>query len=342
MSLHLMQVPGWLLAAVDAKSAFVDGAVVKDAATRQILAHLQPTQQLSNLVFEQGLGLVSQPLTAFSSVAGNLQLLELKHMVEQVQMVASIGAAASVLNLGISVGGFAMVLHSLRRVESKVDAVAASINSVAMLQKAEFMGRCSHALRRAEDAFSLSAPAERLRYWQEADSLLAELTEVALHLVASQGLPLEGAPRADLTERDRLRLLASPPVLDTLRWLMAFSAARTEVLLCLGHPGNAAEVASRSVEWLAPLPASVKALAQARLAGRVLPPSQMQVVTSLAKATGTLVAAGREVASSRAALCRDLHAQGADTTQHMLQLREDLQARVLAWAPPEPPAQGRS
>jgi hypothetical protein len=124
-------------------------------------------------------------------------------------MVASIGAAASVLNLGISVGGFAMVLHSLRRVESKVDAVAASLNSVAMLQKAEFMGRCSHALRRAEDAFSLSAPAERLRYWQEADSRLGELIEVALHLVASQGLPLEGPPTANLTEADRLRLLAT-------------------------------------------------------------------------------------------------------------------------------------
>jgi hypothetical protein len=341
MSLHLMQVPGWLLAAVDAKSAFVDGAVVKDVATHQILAHLQPTQRLSNLVFEQGLGLVSQPLSTLTGVAGNLQLLEIKRMVEQVQLVASIGAAASVLNLGVSVGGFAMVLHSLRRVESKVDAVAASINSVAMLQKAEFMGRCSHALRRAEEAFGLSAPAERHRYWQEADSLLAAQTEVALHLIANQGLPLEGPPTMDLIEANQLRLLATPPVVDTLRWLMTFSAARTEVLLCLGQPGAAAEVASRSVEWLTPLPASAKALAQARLAGRVVPPSQMQVVTGLAKATGTLVAAGREVASSRAALCRDLHAQSADTARHMMQLRDDPQSRVLAWALPEQPAGGR-
>jgi hypothetical protein len=130
-------------------------------------------------------------------------------------------------------------------------------------------------------------------------------------------------------------------VLDTLRWLTAFSAARTEVLLCLGHPGNAAGVATRSAEWLAPLPASAKALAQARLAGQALPPSRMQIVTSLAKATSTLVSAGHEVASSRAALCRELHTQGADTTRHMLQLREDPQARVLAWVRQDPPTQGR-
>ena len=109
MQLHLMQVPDWLLAAVQSKSAFVDGAVVKDAATSQILAHLQPTQQLSNLVFEHGSSLVSQPLSAVSGLVGNVQLLELKHMVEQVQLVASIGAAASVRCLGVSVGGLGTV-----------------------------------------------------------------------------------------------------------------------------------------------------------------------------------------------------------------------------------------
>lgn len=334
MTLHLMQVPDWLVAAVKSEAAFVDGAVVKDFASGQILAHLQPTQQLSKLVFEHSLGFASQPLTSISNLVGNVQLLDLKRMVERVQLVANIGAAASVLNLGMSVGGFAMVLLSIKRVESKIDGVAASVQSIALRQKANFMGRCSHALRRAEDAFALSVPAERHRYWQECDHDLGLLIEEGLHLIEGQGLILEGPSAAAMTEADRLSLLSDAGVVDTLRWLMAFSTARAEVLLCLGHAGSAGTLAARVADWLTPLPRSAKALAMAQMAGRTLPPSQIHVATNLAKATAGLVAAGHEVAAARAALCHELHAGGVDTAEHMLQLREDPVPQVLAWVAP--------
>lgn len=332
MTLHLMQVPEWLVAAVKSQSAYVDGAVVKDIVSGQILAHLQPTQQLSKLIFEHGLGFAAQPLTVISNLTSNIQLLDLKRMVERVQLVANIGAAASVLNLGVSVGGFAMVLSSIKRVESKIDGVAASVQSIAMRQKASFMGRCTHALRRADEAFALSAPAERQRYWHECDRDLSLLIEEGLQLIQDQGLVLEGPSAATTTEADRLRILSDAGVVDTLRWLMAFSSARAEVLLCLGHAGSAGTVATRLAAWLAPLPGSAKALAMAQMDGRTLPPSQIQAATSLARATGGLVAAAHEVAIARATLCNDLHAGGVDTAKHMLQLRDDPVPQVLAWA----------
>jgi hypothetical protein len=337
MSLHLMQVPGWLLSAVESGSAIVEGAVVKDVATRQVLAHLQPTQQLTNLVFEHGLGIATQPLSSLTGVAGNPQLLDLKRMVEQVQVVASIGAAASVLNLGVSIGGFAMVLHSLKRVESKVDVLAATLKDVAAAQRADHLGRCTAALRRADEAFVLTSASERVRYWQGAEKDLADLTDVALHRLSGQGLALEGTSARAMTETARLKLLASPKVLDELRWLLAFTTARAELQLCLGEPGAASQLAARAVDWLAPLPTSAKALAQARMAGQPMAPSQLQGVVRLATPTASLVSAGREPAAARATLARALHDNAVDTAGHMLHLRQDPLPRVLAWLPESAP-----
>ncbi|GAP38561.1 hypothetical protein ISF6_5019 [Piscinibacter sakaiensis] len=252
-------------------------------------------------------------------------------MVAQVQLVASIGAAASVLNLGVSAGRFAMVLLSLKRMESKIEDISTELQVLAMHHDASFLGRCSHALRRADEAFSLVAPAERRRYWQEADKDLGLLIEEGLQIIEGQGLPLEGPSSTAMTGESRLRTLSVPAVVETLRWLATFSTARAEVLLCLGHARLAGQVSARLADWLAPLPRSAKELAMAQLAGRTLAPSQVQSVTRLAKATSSLVADGHQVAAARAALCHDLETAGVDTTEHMLRLRDDPNAQVLAW-----------
>jgi hypothetical protein len=333
MPLHLMQVPASLLAAVQSGSALVDGAVVKDVVSGRILAHLQPTQALTNLVLEHGLGAVSQPWSLVSSLVGNAQLLQLKQLVETVQLVASIGAAASVVNLGISVGGFAMVLRSLKRVERKVDSVSTTLTAMSGLHHAEFMGRCTRALRQADEAFLLSREAERLRYWREADSELGALIEMGHGIIAKQGLALEGVQSQGLADAERLQLLAQPRVLDSLRWLMAFSAARTEVLLCLGEPGAAARVAARSVDWLRLLPDSAKVIAQAAMADEPRPPSLVRTAVTMAKATSVLVKEGLAVASSRVSLYQMLDDGGTDTATPMRLLHGATEPMLLAWMP---------
>src|SRR5262245_5644309 len=135
-SQFLMEVPAKLLPLFRSGAAVVDGAVIKDVATNLIVGHLQPTSKVAQQVVSSGLGLVADPVNLVLGGVQNVQLLKLQDMVETVKTVASIGAAASVLNLGVSVGGFAMVLASLRRVESGLDEVSRQLSRVATLQRA--------------------------------------------------------------------------------------------------------------------------------------------------------------------------------------------------------------
>ena len=175
--IKLMQVQGWLIGKVAVGGAYVDGTMVKDALPHQILVHLQPTASLTKWIVGQVGGLNAVGLA--SSVVQNVQLMKLQRMVETLRTVASIGAAASALNLGVSVGGFALVLSSLRRVESQLADQGATIQAVAKDQQAEFLGSERSALGRAEEAFQLSSPAERRRYWREADLLIKQSHQVA-------------------------------------------------------------------------------------------------------------------------------------------------------------------
>ena len=335
MFLQLMIVPAKLLAAVAAGDAYVDGAVVKDVVTNQILAHMQPTQRLANQVLNVGLNTVANPVTMVSSLVNNVQLLQVKHMVEALQQVATIGAAASVLNLGVSVGGFALVLRSLNKLDGKVDGVARQVSEMLANQHADFMGKVQHALRRAEEAYGLSSAQERTRYWRETDTVLAEVTESGLLRMASQGLALEGQTAERLSLQDRQQLLARPEILGGLRLLTAASAARSEALLCLGEPGAAIPVLQRVGQWLQPLPQSAKALAQERLRGHALPPSQIKAAALQAKATSILVDAGQRAAEQRAHLCGWLAESGSDTAKYMLELHRDPEARELVWMRPD-------
>jgi hypothetical protein len=331
--LHLMQVPEWLMTTVSSGRAYVDGAVVKSVESHQILAHLQPTQGLLNQLV--GVGLDGGPLSMVSDLASNVQLMQLTSLVEQVQRVATIGAAASVLNLGVSVGGFALVLRSLNKLDGKVDGVARQVSEVLANQHADFMGKVQHALRRAEEAYGLSSMQERVRYWREADAVLAEVTEATVLRMNAQGLALEGQAAERLSVQDRHHLLARPEVLGGLRLLTAVSAARSEALLCLGEPGAAIPVLQRAGHWLQPLPGSAKALAQERLRGHARPPSQIKAAALQAQATSILIEQGQRAAEQRAHLCGWLSEAGYDTTKYMQELRHDHEPRELVWVQPD-------
>jgi hypothetical protein len=332
MQIHLMQVPDWLQAAVEGGSAIVDGAVVKDMLSGQILAHLQPTQPLLNLVFQEGLGMVSSPLSLVSDLVGNAQLLQLQRMVEQLQLVAGIGAAASVLNLGVSVGGFAMVLNSLKRLDDKVDGLARAVASVLDNQQAEFVGECQAALRRADEAFTIPDTHVRHRYWNEAESTLAIQAEKCIERLAQQQLHLEGVAAQSMSSDDRLQALARAEVVDALRIACVLNTARAEALICLGRTGQAGQVLRRTAQWLAPLPCDAKALAQVQLSGAVVPPSQLKQVVAQAKRTSALIQLGQKASNDRALLCQSLHEQQVDTEASMLSLRSAGRPETLVWA----------
>jgi hypothetical protein len=58
-----------------------------------------------------------------SFIASNIQLFKIQDTLNALQMISSIGSTASVLNLGVTIGGFAIVINKLNKIENKVDSV---------------------------------------------------------------------------------------------------------------------------------------------------------------------------------------------------------------------------
>lgn len=328
--IQLMTVPPSMIARVASGAAYVSGAVVKDGATHQVLSHLQPTGRLAQrLLNATGGGPATAGVQLASSIAENFQLLKIQDMLETLQLVSSIGAAASVLNLGVSVGGFVMVLASLRRMEGTLSDVLKTVQGIQSTQTADFLGLATVAVDRAESAFGLPTIASRRRYWEEADLELNRVSGIAVKRLAAQGVVLELSPDDPEGAAQVARSLCTPESRELLRWLLATSSARIEVLLCLQLPLEAARLSRSIATWMSHLPFGAKELAMAQLGGRLLAPSQMLQLTSQASAISTMIARVRAVAEERALLLDVLHTKDVDTLEYVLQVRNDPEERVL-------------
>lgn len=95
------------------------GALIKETATGKIAGHIQ---ELS------GWGLVSHlpipganPLELVTDGIQMAQLAGIRRTLDTVQTLATVGAVASVASLGVSVGGFAIVISKLNRMDRKLD-----------------------------------------------------------------------------------------------------------------------------------------------------------------------------------------------------------------------------
>jgi len=333
---QLMQVPQWLLSSVSAGTAVIDGAMVKDAISGQILAHLQPSSRLGQLVLDGALGGPLTPVSTLSGLVQNVQLFKLQEAVDAVRAVASLGAAAAVLNLGVSIGGFALVLDGLRRTRQAVDTLRPQVDSLARHQDAEFAGRAKSHLLRAEQAFELRSDEERQRYWREADTALGELVHLCLERLAGEGLSLQSNSRQEAGEV--AALLAQPVVIDHLRWALLLNAALSELSLCRDEPGQAAQTAARSVAWCSGLPQEAAPLAKVRLAGRAVAPSVVQQVVAESGTMARLIRGSAESAASRRQLANWLHERGACTSHGVFAIRQEPAASALAWTTLEPPS----
>lgn len=309
--------------------AYVTGALIKDSSTHLILGHLQPTRQLTQSILGMAMQGPLAPVELVSSLAQNFQLMKIQNMLETVQLVAGVGAAASVLNLGVSIGGFAMVLSSLKRMEGTLGQVLNVVHGIRRAQTADFLGVASFAIDRAECAFGLTAAFDRRRYWEEADLELSRVIAMALKRLAAQGLNLERLSDGVAPEPGVAQPLSRPESVELLRWLCAVSSARVEVLLCLKMPSEAARLSRTTTGWMKCLPYSAKSLAQAWLAGRPAAPARLTQLTAQAASLSRLIERVGSVAEERAWLCQNLHDRGIDTLEYVLAVRNDPVERVL-------------
>lgn len=318
---YLMQVPPEFWTEVARGGAFVEGSLVKDAVTKQILTHLQPTGQLTKVLASVAGGPLGA-LDAISSVAANAQLVQIKSLLETLQTVATIGAAASVLNLGVSIGGFALVLSKLRIMDAKLDGIARQIDAIARTLDTDFRAKGYSALNRAESAFELSSPAERKRYWQEAERDLDYLVQHSFQKLVGLGLDDPGAlAEISCTRFVMAGTISSQDARDALHWLLACAGARIEILLCLEEPRAAAKLADNIHHWMAGIQIPAKELAQQRLAGRLVPPAQMQAVTADAVSLSYFLKRSAATYGERALLCDMLHDKKVDTQKYVIDVR---------------------
>jgi hypothetical protein len=331
--LHLMSVPAGLEAAVRLGSAYVDGAMVKDVVSHQILAHLQPTQLLSNLLMNSSpIGWAMDGLELVSSVVQNVQLLKVQQMLETLQVVSSIGAAASVLNLGVSVGGFAMVLSAVRRVDGKMDRALDSLGAMQEMDRSMHRSDIRSILEAAEASFRMRPEEQRSR-WNDTEKQAHFYANRTLDRLELLGVPLKGeATRTPSSASSMALPLLQQPGSEAgalLAMLMHLSGVRSEALLCLQCPDQAAEVSRQQVSWLGHLPVDAEATTRT-LIGRDLPPrNQLEKLVKQSVGLTTWVSRSRAVAGERARLCDALHRQSVDSLAYVKTVRDHPEATLL-------------
>jgi hypothetical protein len=324
--IQLMTVPARLMADVMSGAAYVSGALVKDGATHQVLAHLQPTRLLSQAISVSASGALA-PLQVLSDVAQNVQLLQIKSMLDTLQTVASIGAVSSVLNLGVSIGGFALVLSALKKVDGKLDDIADTVRAIDRKADAKFYADCITVLRRAEGGFELPR-ADRRQRWLETEDRIDALIEHTVQRLAVAGLSLEQA-REPGTEAELWLQLIRPEQLQMTTALFDLVSARNEALLCLGRPAEAAGLTRRSTDWLSRMPVDPKGLAIARLGGRPVGSEQMAKVVRDSHALTTWVSSSRGAAQERNEVFDLLGGLGVDTEDYVLRVRDHARPELL-------------
>jgi hypothetical protein len=206
--------------------------------------------------------------------------------------------------------------------DAKLDGIARQLDDVAKTLDTDFRAKGYSALNRAESAFELSSPAERKRYWQEAERDLDFLVQHSFQRLVGMGLDDPGA----LAVGSRTRFvmagtISSQDARDALHWLLACAGVRIEILLCLEEPRAAAKLAGNIHQWISGLQVPAKELAQQRLAGRLVSPAQMKVVTADAVSLSTFLNRSSATYSDRALLCNNLHDRQVDTQKYVMDVR---------------------
>jgi hypothetical protein len=127
--------PAHLLGQIASNQASIFGAIIKDNATGQILAHMQPSSGLSQ-VLGRLTGFATSGFSPLEAVS-LIQNEQIKHGIAQLQNgmilmqnLQYATLAVSGLGLGISVAGFAATLAKLEAIEGRIDHLADAIAQV--------------------------------------------------------------------------------------------------------------------------------------------------------------------------------------------------------------------
>lgn len=162
-----MQIPAQFLDSMSRGIAIRYGCVIKEVATGRILGHLKEVGTWANAASSIPVSPVTTALQIGQWVDTHSQLCVIRQTLDQLKLISSVGAAASVIGLGVSVAGFALVLRRLDRLETNVNASMVKLRAevervrlkLEMLEMAEISAAwerlagaryCGHAFRKEE------------------------------------------------------------------------------------------------------------------------------------------------------------------------------------------------
>lgn len=100
------------------------GALIKDAKTGNIVAHMKEASKLAQTV--SGIN----PATLLSQGAQHYQLHNIQQSLNSLQLISSVGAVASVATLGVCAAGLMVINNKLKHLDAKLDEALGAIESV--------------------------------------------------------------------------------------------------------------------------------------------------------------------------------------------------------------------
>ena len=116
---YLFEVPAKFAAAYQANQLSRFGGVLKDNATGQIVGHLQESG-ISNNVMSGFLASPLAPMNAISSLTANVQLANIKGMLELMQVFQFATMGISIAGLGVSAVGFTILNKKINAISHAV------------------------------------------------------------------------------------------------------------------------------------------------------------------------------------------------------------------------------
>jgi uncharacterized membrane-anchored protein YhcB (DUF1043 family) len=150
------------------------GALLKDSGTGKIVAHLQETGLAQKLLGSIPSSIFA-PVNALSSVTSNLQLVQLKNMVEGLKLLQYANLGVAVSGIGVSALGFALMNKKLKVLQTGMSALQQSIDAhfkhLHQRELRSHFSRISGLFEQAAQAFHQSVPSLK---WQKLEADLAD------------------------------------------------------------------------------------------------------------------------------------------------------------------------
>jgi hypothetical protein len=318
-----MEVPEWLHAQVSARTAVVDGALVKSASTGKILGHLQASGALAKLLARSATAAAPGAPPARSAIAELAELLRGSPTGSLIPLLTGVSAATALLGLGVTIGGFALALGRLDEILEQLAGIDAKLGALHALLAPIEPTKMRTALSRCENAHHGSAR-EQERIWREEERHLDEAAAVALaQLEALARRAADG--RLTLWEAG----LDADRLADRIELPLLCSQVRTDALLLLRDPAEARRAAIQRRAWIEQLDVRPRDYIKARRRGAALGTRQiaheLQAVTRLRDALHCAALQSRD----RAALCDTIREQRLDSRRIVEEARDHPEPALL-------------